>query len=185
MTQAYSGKAVKLNDNYVASNLSTLARQVDSGGVTALHLVAKTGSLAKAQKLLEFGALSDATIKNSNYTPLHVAIKNNHTDVALVLIEHMVEEHNLAGLNARTASGFSAFQMAAKHNMPNVLDALVSAGVDIELSSHPKENSVSKVAKATAGWLERLSAFSVKPVNVQHSANNQSAEVALPRAGVK
>lgn len=84
-------KAIKLNKENFACLLIDLGANIEiigQKGRTPLHLAVKFGLLETVKKLAENGADFHALEHISQNTPLHLAIRSNHWDIARLLINH-------------------------------------------------------------------------------------------------
>ena len=56
---------------------------------TALHVASRVGDVVTVKLLISRGAVVDACTSDQ-YTPLHIAAKEGHDDLAHLLLEHAV-----------------------------------------------------------------------------------------------
>ncbi len=95
-----------------------------SDGITALHLVASTGSARICKLLLASGATVDAR-EQHGATPLNLASQNGHVGVCRLLIEAG------ADVNARRVDGVAPLFMAAQEGHAKVVQLLIESKADI------------------------------------------------------
>ena len=100
-----------------------------SSGETALMTAARGGSLDVARALLAAGADPNATESLLGQTALMLAIAENHTPVAEVLIE------SGAAVSARTNNRFTPLLFAAQQGNIEAAQLLLSAGADVNESA--------------------------------------------------
>ncbi|KAH3757950.1 Rab-GTPase-TBC domain [Pelomyxa schiedti] len=93
---------------------------VDSS--TALHVAAGTGSRSIVKILVEAGAMIDLQDENDN-TPLHVAIANSHSKVAIMLLPVCTQRV----INKRNVYGDTALHIAAAQSLVEVVKALLDS----------------------------------------------------------
>jgi len=110
-------------------------------GWSPLHLAAFFGRRAAALSLLGGGADVTAVSRNSlRNTPLHAATAGNHSDVALVLIEHG------APVDVRDAGGHTPLHIAAETGAANVVKALLDRGADPHAVDSEDKTPLSRAA---------------------------------------
>lgn len=96
------------------------------GGQTALHFACGNGDLEVVQLLLERGADPEAT-DNEGYLPLFSAICQDHTDLAMWLLQDCL---NPAGLMIVQPHQSTALHIACRFAMPELVDFLLEDGAD-------------------------------------------------------
>ena len=100
-------------------------------GETPLMTCARTGNAAAVRMLLVRGANVNAKEPTQNQTALMWAVAERHAKVAQALIEAN------ADLQAHTKAGFTAMHFAARVGDMESIQALLSAGVDVNIQSQP------------------------------------------------
>jgi uncharacterized protein len=100
-------------------------------GETPVMTCARTGNADTVRMLLVHGADVNAKEPNQNQTALMWAAAQRHPNVAQVLIEAN------ADLQAHTKAGFTALHFAARVGDMETIQALLGAGVDVNIRSQP------------------------------------------------
>lgn len=98
---------------------------------TALHIAAKLGRNDALRSLLKCKA--DLSVKDKcGNTPLHVAISNNQSAAAEIIVEHLrtLKENADAAVNARNKSGESALHVAARVGDNRLVELLLDLYAD-------------------------------------------------------
>lgn len=92
---------------------------------TALHLAAHSGDVEKVHAVLQRKPELEIRTTNQKYTPLHVAVTNNHAATASVLLD--------AGANIEAVAndGLQAIHLAAMRGYANVTKALLQRGANV------------------------------------------------------
>jgi ankyrin repeat protein len=104
----------------------------DTIGWTALHHVAKRGSLECAKLLIEHKAEIDATT-DKNETPLHIAAQNSCYEIVQLLIEYK------ADINAKTDRKETALHIASKNNFCKIFQILIENKANIDATTDKNE----------------------------------------------
>ncbi len=110
----------------------TLLRQgadvntAQSDGMTALHWAASNNDIEIATTLLYAGATVRATTRLGGYTPLHIASRGGHTEVARLILERGADP------DVFTATGVTAMHFAADADAAGVIEALAAHGGDVD-----------------------------------------------------
>lgn len=97
-------------------------------GLTPLFAAAQNGYLDILKLLLQKPTILQTINKkriSDNATPLHMAIANKHSEVALLLINHGADVNALA-------NNVTPLFLATKHNLPGVVKALLEKKADTE-----------------------------------------------------
>lgn len=97
----------------------------DTVNLTALHHACELGQASIAQVLLAHGADVNAAGGVHGYTPLHLAVQNDHADLAGALLDVGAE------LNAREGHGATALHFAVLHGRVAAAERLIDRGADI------------------------------------------------------
>src|SRR6202042_1226631 len=98
-------------------------------GVTPLMTCAKSGNVDAVKRLLEYGAAIDAKEPDQHQTALMWAAAEHQLNVAQAL----VDAH--ADLNARSKAGFTAIHFAARQGDQEMVQLLLTAGVNVNILS--------------------------------------------------
>lgn len=88
----------------------------DTNGLTALHLAVWKGRLASTKYLVSQGADINGNRNKGKFTPLHISVIANHTDIAEWLLTAS------AGINAKTSSGKTPQNLAAEYRRHEIID---------------------------------------------------------------
>ena len=99
------------------------AAQTD--GLTALHWSALNNDIEIVDILLFAGANPSSTSRLGGYTPLHMASRAGHSDIAGKLLEAGADPNRL------TSTGVTSMHFAAESNSSELIQVLVAAGGDI------------------------------------------------------
>ena len=129
----------------------------DQWGFTPLHRAAKVGNTEGVKLLIRRGAEVNARI-DKGHTPLHVAAECKDDiglDTAICLIA------NGADLRAQTAFGSSPLHIAVMHKTSfatatRIADAMVAAGVDIDMTNHRGWTSLHNAACHSSQMIKLL-----------------------------
>jgi ankyrin repeat protein len=109
--------------------------------ISTVHQIAKIGSLKDLQSFLlkasDTASLIDLNNNVNFQTPLHVCIENNHTEMALYLIN----ECN-ASLEVRDKIGRTAFLYAVRYGNFALCKVLVEKGADVNVMDGFNENAL-------------------------------------------
>ncbi|MYC91492.1 MAG: hypothetical protein F4X15_08490 [Gemmatimonadetes bacterium] len=97
-----------------------------SDGMTALHWAASNNDIAIAKALLYAGATYRATTRIGGYTPLHLASRGGHAEVARLILEDGADPDIL------TSTGVTAMHFAADADAAEVIEALAAHGGDVD-----------------------------------------------------
>jgi ankyrin repeat protein len=121
-------------------------------GATALHVLVSFGSISAVDILLESGCEEVESRDAEGNTPLMLAIRESHQDIALVLLDRIVEcegqyrQHDSNGergvtplsvacaadINAQNKDGDTALDLALEHKMGGVVFKLIETGANLE-----------------------------------------------------
>ena len=93
-------------------------------GLTAIHIVARIGSLAKVRELLSEGADNIARDQHGNGV-LHFAVSSNNTDLVAFLLS------NVAHVVSRNASGETPLHLAVIEGPLEIVELLMRSGADV------------------------------------------------------
>ena len=93
---------------------------------TPLHIACHTGSLEMANTLVQAGGSVTATDENF-YTPLHHTAQHCHSPSLILLLLS-----SGADIDSKTASGYTALQLACKYDNDVVVSALLSHGASLQ-----------------------------------------------------
>jgi ankyrin repeat protein len=130
--------AAKEGHEAILASLIGLGVNIDAKtqkGETALSNACQTGRGAIVQYLLAKNA-KFSTPGAKQLTPLHIAILNDHPEIALLLIEYGAEIRLKGGENSATP-----LRMAVKHNLCLVTKQLLLKGADVNESDSNQEAS--------------------------------------------
>ncbi len=105
------------------------ANAARGNGETPLMTAARVGSLDVVRSLLAAGADPDATETTLGQTALMLAVAENHTPVARLLLE------TGAVVSARSKNRFTPLLFAAQQGNLEAADLLLSAGADVDESA--------------------------------------------------
>ncbi|MDB6096937.1 MAG: serine/threonine-protein phosphatase 6 regulatory ankyrin repeat subunit C-like, partial [Francisellaceae bacterium] len=107
---------------------------------TALHFAVSSGSFEAVQQLIAKGASLEA-INIFGETPLHMAVKEGHLAITNYLIK---KKADITRLNIR--SGLSALHYAVEQNHKEIINSLLTCGVDCNLNSakFPPDSAINK-----------------------------------------
>jgi ankyrin repeat protein len=118
-----------------------------------IHSAAQKGDLAKVTALIKDNPSLVSTKDNMGMTPLHVAAKNDHKDVAEFLLA------NGADVNAKDSNGeFTPLDLALScYHYMDVVELLLAKGADVNTRSKqgltPLEEAAMRSQKDAAGLL--------------------------------
>lgn len=110
----------------------TLLRQgadvntAQSDGMTALHWAASNNDVEIVSTLLYAGATVRATTRLGGYTPLHLAGRGGHAEVARLILERGADP------DVFTATGVTAMHFAADADAAGVIRELAAHGGDVD-----------------------------------------------------
>ncbi|MBM63529.1 MAG: hypothetical protein CL484_11335 [Acidobacteria bacterium] len=121
-------------------------------GMTGLHWAATNGDLHITELLLAADANLGATTRLGAHTPLHVASRAGHAEVALTMLE--------AGANptARTSTGATALHFAALAGKPATIKALLKKGAEPD-AREPVWGQTPLMFAAAAGRVSAIKAL--------------------------
>ena len=97
----------------------------DSVDLTALHHACELGQAKMAEMLLAHGADVNAVGGVHGYTPLHLAVQNDHADLAGALLDAG------ADLSAREGHGATPLHFAVLHGRVAAARRLIDRGADV------------------------------------------------------
>mmetsp|Transcript_18567 Transcript_18567/g.30940 ORF Transcript_18567/g.30940 Transcript_18567/m.30940 type:complete len:349 (+) Transcript_18567:108-1154(+) len=97
----------------------------DQDNCTPLHIAAQFGHLKIIKLLVKNGANVNVKKKNDGVTPLFLAVRTLHEDIALYLIQE-----GGADVTATLHNGVSILMIAASRGMKSVIQLLLDAGED-------------------------------------------------------
>jgi ankyrin repeat protein len=121
-------------------------------GDTALVMAAYDGRLDVAKCLLDHGAAVDATGSFLYNTPLQIAMRKGHSDIAMLLLENAANPNGLD-----TAESQTALHYAAERNDLKMIEALITHGAIIDATSRwdgtPLEHAIYNDKSQAAGLL--------------------------------
>lgn len=151
------------SDSGTMRKLATLWRTLDPDsvhtplgwpfvGAMALHVLVSFGAMSAVDLLLESGCEDLDSRDADGNTPLMIAIRESHQDIALVLLDRMVEcegqyrqydsddERGVASLsvartadiNAQNNDGDTALDIALEHKMGGVVFKLIETGANLK-----------------------------------------------------
>lgn len=132
-----------------SNNVEEVKKLISSGaelnarneeGQTALHLAVLNGTFSDADaplvsELLSAGADKNAKQQNSGWTPLHLAIANNHVAAVSALLAHRVQTE------VWDDRGKAPLHLAARQGHTQIVKELLSSGAD--------KNARERIAGAT------------------------------------
>ncbi|KAG8344688.1 hypothetical protein TRVL_04486 [Trypanosoma vivax] len=136
---------------------------------TALHLACELGQLEVVRSLIGKGASLKLQNKMDYSTPLHLAIKNGHEELALEIIEYaknkMRRGYNVLDISAISKSGDTPLHIAAREGMLAVIEYIMF------------QFSEEEVAR-----LDRICSFTKRPTPVNVLATNRKGRSPLLEA---
>jgi len=97
----------------------------DTVEMTALHHACELGQAKIAEVLIAHGADVNAVGGVHGYTPLHLAVQNDHTDLAGTLLDAG------ADLNTREGHGATPLHFAVLHGRTAAVERLIERGADV------------------------------------------------------
>jgi ankyrin repeat protein len=109
---------------------SAQEQSANAGGSTALSFAIGHNKLEAVKLLLAHGANSDIVI-NDGMTLLALGALRGHLEV----VEELLRTRSPTLLNARTHDGSTALYIAVDRNFPHVVDALLAAGADPNITN--------------------------------------------------
>uniref|UniRef100_A0A0D9XAE3 PGG domain-containing protein n=1 Tax=Leersia perrieri TaxID=77586 RepID=A0A0D9XAE3_9ORYZ len=148
-----SFRGMEKQKSFKMMSMDNFRRHRDSPGKrgdTPLHLAARSGNAAAAQRIVaefdpEVAAERAAQTNHDGETPLYVAAEKGHTDVVREILK--VSDVQTAGVKANNS--FDAFHIAAKQGHLEVLKELLQAFPALAMTT----NSVNATALDTAAIL--------------------------------
>ncbi|RYO99982.1 hypothetical protein DL766_000358 [Monosporascus sp. MC13-8B] len=135
-----------------------------------LLIAARSGRLAHAQRLLEGGADPDVHTA-AGWTPLHSAAFNGHLAIVKLLIQHHAFlEREFESKTENEISKRTPLQQACLRNYPEVVEALLDAGANIEAG--PPSYSPPLVFAAGKGHIAVMKVLLDRRPNINASKEN-------------
>lgn len=152
----------------------TIWQSYDSGGCTAMHAAASSGSMDMAQLLMQAGmGVRDAD--KDGWQALHYACANGHYGMAAWLLE------NGADLRSRTDEGWQPIHVAAHTGQTQLARFLVAQGADLRAQTKTGHEVVHLATDAGA-----VRGLSTAPfARATHALLLPFADVALPAMCVR
>jgi ankyrin repeat protein len=121
-------------------------------GSTLLQRIARRGYLEPCCFLVDRGAAINTHAGESYGTALQEAIKNNHTKIADLLLEHGADVNSLPALDR----GVTALQAASINGMLEMTIRLLELGADVCAPAAPKNGRTAIDGAAERGYLEMV-----------------------------
>jgi ankyrin repeat protein len=136
-----------------------------------IHSAAQKGDLAKVTALIKQNPSLVSTKDNMGMTPLHVAAKNDHKDVAEFLLA------NGADINAKDSNGeFTPLDLALScYHYMDVVELLVAKGADVNARS--KQGLTPLQEAATRGQKDAGELLLAKGADVNARADNGNSSL--------
>ena len=135
--------------SYLLDNSTLDVNALDACGKTVIHHAASLGRY----KICELLFAREACIQTQDAggsTPLLIAIKNSHTDIANFLIE---KDHERSTLSRPDAKGQTPLDMAAFRNLDSVIDCLVRQK-DIPLDSEQYRHALRNIVVGNDSYVQ-------------------------------
>jgi ankyrin repeat protein len=121
-------------------------------GSTLLQRIARRGYLEPCCFLVDRGAAINTHAGESYGTALQEAIKNNHTKIADLLLEHGADVNSLPALDR----GVTALQAASINGMLEMTIRLLELGADVCAPAAPKNGRTAIDGAAERGYLDMV-----------------------------
>nr|WP_276328479.1 ankyrin repeat domain-containing protein [Endozoicomonas acroporae] len=106
-------------------NDSSLAKEKDNWGWTALHEAARWGHTEIVRKLVSVPEINVNEKDNDGKTPLHWAAEAGHREIVRELVYRGIN------VNERTKSGSTALHLAAMGGHTEIVEVLVRSGINV------------------------------------------------------
>lgn len=103
----------------------------------SLYYAALCGFLNIVKRLVESHPEDIDTLGRDGGTPLHAALRNGHSDVALLLLEHMADP------NARNSRDETPLQIASREGDIKAMQSLINCGANPDEKSRENETPLS------------------------------------------
>ncbi len=160
-------------------------------GLTPLHIACEFGHLEVVQFLFSIGAEINSQTKEENHhmTPLHHAVVGNFKNVVLELLKHG------ANKEIETTLGFTAIELAAKNDLLEIVELLLSFGAgrwDMALKIAQKNKAdetvklIKKYQKISSKcfdlkWMKRAQSEIVSAIMQFNLSNLWETKIILPQ----
>jgi len=108
----------------------------NSGGWTALHIVARENFYGLAKYLIKYGHADVDEEDNNMNTPLHIASQyGNHTIAQLLINNH-------ANINFKNLNGWTPLHIACQNEQTEVVRDLLENGAKVNLTTHDSKTAL-------------------------------------------
>lgn len=102
-------------------------------GETALYLAAAVNRIRTAKHLLSIDGIDIQRPTEWNYSPLHIACRQGHTEMVQLLLDHGADIH------AKEFRGKTPLFIAAENNLPDMLQQLLACGAKLDAANFKGE----------------------------------------------